>query len=60
MVGWGGCARTCACTVRTYVKCCAGVAYEAVVCDDVDEGQVVSDTTLVVIKVVGWSDFDST
>ena len=54
------CARICACTVRTYVKCCAGVAYEAVICDDVDEGQVVSDATLVVIKVMGRSDLDST
>ena len=46
--------------VCTYIKYCAGVAYEAVVCDDVDEGQVVSDATFVVIEVVGWSDLDST
>ena len=54
----------CACGVclhwRSYIKLCASVAYEAVICDDVDEGQAVPHTTLVVIEVMGWSDLHST
>lgn len=32
----------------------------AVLIQDVDEGQIVSRSDLVVVMVVGWGDFDST
>ena len=44
----------------SYIKLCVGVADEAIVCDDVDKGQVVPHTTVVVIEVVGWSDLHGT
>lgn len=33
---------------------------QAIFIQDVDEGQIVSHSNLVVIMVVGWGDFDST
>lgn len=33
---------------------------QAVLVQDVDEGQIVSHSDLVVVMVVGWGDFDST
>lgn len=33
---------------------------QAVLIQDVDEGQIVSHSDLVVVMVVGWGDFDST
>lgn len=57
---WVECACTHVLVLRTYIKHSAGVAYEAVICDDVDEGQVVPHSTLVVIEVMGWSDLHST
>lgn len=33
---------------------------QAVLIQDVDEGQIVSHSNLVVVMVVGWGDFDST
>ena len=44
----------------SYIKLCAGIADEAIVCDGIDEGQAVPHTTVVVIEVVGWSDLHST